>query len=277
MVDGDNLVVPAGPDSICTVKFYLVDAFADGLFSGNPAGVCLVESALDEATMAQIAAECPVSETAFVTEQAGRFHLRWFTPTVEVDLCGHATLAAAFVLMNYGRSAMREVQFQTRSGILSVQRDGDLYVMDFPAWTPSPVAVTPKMAQVIGVPVLEAYLSRDLLLVVESEQTVRDLRPDVAGVAQIAESGVIVTAAGVTADFVYRFFAPNMGIPEDPVTGSAQSSLVPFWAPRLSAKSLTARQLSRRGGTLYCQDRQDRVSIAGRAVLYLQGEIADFA
>lgn len=256
------------------MKYYVVDAFADQLFQGNPAGVCLVERPLEEAVMQSIAAENNLAETAFVQPEGDAFRLRWFTPELEVDLCGHATLASAFVIFNHVAKNLETVHFHTRSGLLSVVRKGDLYEMDFPSRQPQPVPVTPLMEQALGVPVLEAHLSRDLLLLVDAEVTVQALQPDLQLIRKIPDCfAVIVTAQGHKTDFVSRFFAPNAGVPEDPVTGSAHATLTPFWSARLNKTQLTARQLSKRGGNLYCEDCGKRIKISGRAALYLSAEI----
>jgi len=256
------------------MRYFVVDAFADRVFQGNPAGVCLVDSPLDDAVMQAIASENNLSETAFVVVGDPVSDLRWFTPAVEIDLCGHATLGTAYVLANFVEPAREMMRFATRSGELVVTRDDDRYTLDFPARPAVPIPVTEAMAAAIGVPVLEAHQSpRDLMLVVGSETEVRDLAPDIPLVAALAEHAVIVTAPGDQADFVSRFFAPNLGVPEDPVTGSAHATLIPYWTARTGKTDLVARQLSRRGGTLYCRMAGDRVHISGTAQLYLRGEI----
>lgn len=255
------------------MKYYVVDAFADEVFQGNPAGVVLAPADLSPAAMQAIAAENNLAETAFVHQVEGGYGLRWFTPAAEVDLCGHATLASAFVLSRFVDSAATVFRFFTVSGELSASRDGQRYILDFPARPPQPVPVTPAMAEALGVPVLEAHLARDLLLVVDTERRVRDLRPVIAQVATLAEFGVVVTAPGERVDFVSRFFAPNVGVAEDPVTGSSHTELAPYWAARLGRSRLVARQVSRRGGGLTCVLAGDRVMIAGSAQLYLSGDI----
>lgn len=256
------------------MQYFVVDAFAEEVFKGNPAGVCLLDDWLDDQTLQNIAAENNLAETAFVVPRGDRYDLRWFTPETEIDLCGHATLASAFVLTRFSEPGRTRVQFDTMSGELTVERQEDLFVMDFPARMPVRIPVTRQMEEAIGVPVREAHRSRDLLLLVDSEEQVQNLRPDLGLVAQLPDCfALIVTAKGDKADFVSRFFAPDAGIPEDPVTGSSHSTLIPFWAGRLQKQKMTARQLSKRGGTLYCEHDGDRVKIAGRAVLYLQGEI----
>jgi len=244
----DRLTIGMGSRKM---KYYVVEAFAENVFQGNQAGVCLVDRMIDEGTMQNIAAENNLAETAFVVRNGGDFDLRWFTPEVEIDLCGHATLASAFVINNYVDPTIEAVRFNTLSGMLTVVKKGDLYEMDFPSRKPEEISVTPLMAEALGAPVLEAHISRDMLLVLESEEAVRSLRPDFALAAQISGCfAVIASARGEEADFVSRFFAPNAGIPEDPVTGSSHSTLIPFWSERLKKKKMVARQLSKRGGTL---------------------------
>jgi len=255
------------------MKYCIVDSFTDTLFKGNPAGVCILEHELNTATMQDIAAENNLSETAFALNKGDYYSLRWFTPVTEVDLCGHATLATAYVITNFIDTFASKLKFDTKSGILTVSKSDNLLVMDFPSWKPKMITPTQLMEQSIGCAVKEAHISRDLLLLLDSEQQVMNLKPDFSLISQLAEHGVIVTAKGNTTDFVSRFFAPNVGVSEDPVTGSIHSILTPFWAEKLNKKSMIARQLSKRGGTLFCEDCGDRVKIAGEAKLYLQGEI----
>ena len=255
------------------MKYYVVDAFTDMPFKGNPAGVCIVEKELDASVMQDIASENNLSETAFLLRRDGYYDLRWFTPLTEIDLCGHATLGSAYVVSNFVEPGISEMRFETRSGTLNVTRADELYTMDFPSRKPARSTVTPLMEKAIGRHVAEAYESRDLMLVVDGERQVRELAVDFELIGQLAAHAVIVTARGDKADFVSRFFAPNVGVPEDPVTGSAHSTLIPFWAERLDKCIMTAMQLSRRGGTVYCENCGDRVRISGKAVLYLQGEI----
>jgi len=255
------------------MRYYVVDAFTDELFKGNPAGVCLLDEWPEDRVMQNIAAENNLSETAFVVRRENDYGLRWFTPELEMDLCGHATLASAYVIFRFMDKSSDVLQFETRSGMLNVRKTDDLYELDFPSRMPKRVALTPQMSAAIGQPVLEAHLSRDLLLLVESESQIRNLTPDYELMIQMGYFAFIVTAKGDETDFVSRFFAPGAGVLEDPVTGSAHSTLIPFWAERLGKQKMTAKQLSRRGGTLYCENCGDRVKIAGKAVLYLQGEI----
>lgn len=257
------------------MKYYVVDAFADRVFAGNPAGVCPLEAWPDDALMQSIAAENNLAETAFFVKGADGYDLRWFTPEAEIDLCGHATLASAYVVANFVEPGADSIRFHTKSGLLGVEKKGELYEMNFPARMPQPVEITPEMSEVIGAPVQEAHMSRDLLLLVESEELVRGLQPDMAGIRRLPGFGTIVTARGESADFVSRFFVPEVGVPEDPVTGSAHSTLIPFWAPRLGKEEMVARQLSKRGGTLYCRNCGERVTMAGNAALYLVGEIVN--
>ncbi len=255
------------------IPFYQVDAFTSRLFGGNPAGVCLLESWLPAEVMQAVAAENNLSETAFLVKEGDGWGLRWFTPEVEVDLCGHATLASGFVLLKALGVAAGTVRFSTQSGPLAVNEEGDLLSMDFPSRPGEPCQAPPSLPEGLGIAAAEVRRSRDYLVVVESEEQVRALRPDMGRLAGLDALGVIVTAPGRTCDFVSRFFAPGAGVPEDPVTGSAHCTLVPYWSHRLGKKRLHALQVSARGGELFCEDRGDRVSIAGTAALYLQGHI----
>jgi PhzF family phenazine biosynthesis protein len=256
------------------LKYYIVDAFTDELFKGNQAGVCFLDEWLDDEIMQNIASENNLAETAFVIKRKDYYDLRWFTPETEVDLCGHATLASAFVISSFIDNFTGKMDFHTMSGILTVEKKADLFEMNFPARMPITIPITQLMEQAIGVPILEAHLSRDMLVLVDSEQQVKDLRPDLSLVSKLPDCfALIVTAKGEQVDFVSRFFAPKAGIPEDPVTGSSHSTLIPFWAKKLQKEKMTAKQLSKRGGTLYCEYQNDRVIIAGKATLYLQGEI----
>jgi len=255
------------------LPLYQVDAFTTRLFGGNPAAVVLLDAWLPDGVLAAIAAENNLAETAFVIARTDVSPLRWFTPAVEVDLCGHATLAAADVLFRYRFASLNRIAFSTKSGELVVTREGALLKMDFPVRPGKPVAVTDTLAAALGARPREAYLARDLLAVFDSESEVRALRPDFARVAALDAFAVIVSAPGDEVDFVSRFFAPGAGIPEDPVTGSSHCTLTPYWAARLGKRVLTAKQLSARGGDLQCELRGERVVIAGQVVEYLRGEI----
>ena len=257
-----------------TIPIYQVDAFTLGPFSGNPAAVCPLDVWLDDGTMQSIAAENNLAETAFIVARGDDYDLRWFTPAIEVDLCGHATLAAAYVVLNYLRPDLGFVSFETLSGNLTVTREGDRLSMDFPARAPTPARVSTALSNALGEAPSEVHQSRDILAVYKDEASVRALSPDQARLLALDEGlGVIVAARGDTVDFVSRFFAPKAGIAEDPVTGSAHCTLVPFWAERLGRSNLVAHQVSPRGGELHCEHRGDRVIMSGRCTLFLTGSI----
>ena len=259
------------------LPLYQVDAFSDRVFAGNPAAVVLLGAWPGDDVLRAVAAENNLSETAFLLRTGDAFEIRWFTPVAEVALCGHATLASAFVVFHFLDWKAPVVRFRTRrSGELSVAKRGDLLEMDFPSRPPRPVSPLRGLAEALGAAPLETLDSEeDLLAVFGTEREVRDLRPDFAALAEIGERGVLATAPGSDCDFVSRCFFPRLGVPEDPVTGSAHCVLTPFWAARLGKPRLRARQVSARGGELLCEDRGARVSISGRAALYLQGTIAD--
>ena len=259
------------------MKYFVIDVFTDKLFGGNPAGVCLLDSWPYDSVMQNIAMENNLAETAFlVREDDGAYGLRWFTPEVEIDLCGHATLASAFVLMNEVRAVASKIDFHTQSGTLTVTKSDDgIFTLDFPSRAPVLCDTPPLLEQALGAPVRETHMSRDLLVLLDSEDAVRQLRPDFALLRQIeGVFAIIVTARGAKCDFVSRFFAPNAGINEDPVTGSSHCTLIPFWYDRLGKARMTARQLSARGGALLCEYCGSRVKIGGTAVCYLRGEIS---
>jgi PhzF family phenazine biosynthesis protein len=255
------------------IPIYQVDAFTSRVFAGNPAAVCPLPSWLDDVTLQAIAAENNLSETAFFVGGGGEYDLRWFTPAQEVDLCGHATLASAHVILGLLEPARRVVTFRSKSGPLAVTREDDLLVLDFPARAGEPVGAPEALVRALGRPPREVYRARDFMAVYDAEDDVRALAPDMSGLARLDALGVIATAAGRQADFVSRFFAPRAGIPEDPVTGSAHCTLVPYWSRRLGRSRLRALQVSSRGGELVCEDRGDRVAIGGRAVTFLEGTI----
>lgn len=271
------------------IPLYQVDAFTDKRFHGNPAAICPLDHWLPDSVLQAIAAENNLSETAFYVrgngasasggnEQAtsGGLHvdLRWFTPAIEVDLCGHATLAAALVILDIRKEISDElVEFQTKSGALVVRRDGDRYALDFPARPPASCDAHPDLAAALGAAPVEVLAARDYLCVFTSEDEVRALKPDMAKLATLDRFGTIVTSPGSHCDFVSRFFAPAKGVPEDPVTGSSHCTLIPYWAKRLGKNSMHARQISARGGELWCEMRGDRVRISGHGVLYLEGTI----
>lgn len=255
------------------IPCYQVDAFASAVFRGNPAAVCPLAAWLPDATLQNIAAENNLSETAFTVPRGDEFELRWFTPTLEMDLCGHATLAAAFVLFMEQKISSDAIRFHSRSGILTVTRDNDILTLDFPARPPQPIAVPETLANGLGARPASTLRSRDYLAVFDSAETVQALTPDFATLKSLDCLGIIVTAPGADYDFVSRFFAPAAGVDEDPVTGSAHCTLIPYWAQRLGKNKFCARQISRRGGELFCELAGDRVRIGGKAVLYLRGEI----
>jgi PhzF family phenazine biosynthesis protein len=252
---------------------YQIDAFTGRMFGGNPAAVVLLDAWLPDDALRAIAAENNLAETAFVIPHGEIMPLRWFTPTVEVDLCGHATLATADVLFRHTLPSAKRLTFSTRSGNLTVTRDGDLLSMDFPSRPGKPVEIEDTVVAALGIRPRELYRARDLLAIYESESQIHDFRPDFGRIASLDAFAVIISAPGGAVDYVYRFFAPRQGIPEDPVTGSANCTLVPYWAARLGRSELVAKQLSARGGDLRCALRGDRVLIAGQAVEYLRGEI----
>jgi PhzF family phenazine biosynthesis protein len=255
------------------IPLYQVDAFTSRVFAGNPAAVCPLEAWLPDTTLQSLASENKLSATAFLVGRGGAYELRWFTPAAEVDLCGHATLASAFVVFRFLESGLAQVRFQTRSGPLSVSRDGERLAMDFPARPPAACAPLAGLEQALGAAPRDLLKARDHMAVFASEAEVRALRPDMEALRRLDCFGVIATAPGDSADFVSRFFAPAIGIPEDPVTGSSHCTLVPYWARRLGRSRLHARQVSARGGELVCEDLGERVRIAGSAVLYLEGSV----
>ncbi len=256
------------------IPIFQVDAFTDRLFSGNPAAVCQLEDWLSDEMMQQIAAENNLSETAFFVKRAdGNFDLRWFTPTIEVDLCGHATLATAHVLFEHLEYTDAEITFNTRSGALQVKKDADWYVMNFPAdklelvSTPPPELVSGIKADIQKV----LRGKEDYLVILASEKEIQELNPDFRALQKLGGRGILVTAPGDDADFVSRCFFPCAGVDEDPVTGSAHTSLTPYWSEVLNKKSLLAKQISKRGGLIKCRDLNDRIELKGQAVSVLKG------
>jgi PhzF family phenazine biosynthesis protein len=259
------------PKFIMSIPYYQVDAFTGSLFSGNPAGVAILADWLADEVLQSIAAENGLAETAFVVPRGASFDLRWFTPEIEVDLCGHATLAAAHVLFTHLGYRSVTVEFQTRSGLLPVTRSEALLTLDFPSRPAVACEAPPELAEGLGAKPIEVYKSRDFLAVFEKESDVRSLQPKMNVMAKLPCLGIIATAPGTACDFVSRFFAPAAGVPEDPVTGSAHCTLIPYWAKRLKRSPLQALQVSKRGGELFCAERGDRVGISGRAVTYSTG------
>ena len=259
------------------LSLYQVDAFTSTLFKGNPAAVVPLEKWIDDALMQQLAMENNLAETVFFvpsqTKEAD-FDIRWFTPEVEINLCGHATLASAFVLYTRLGFNKPSIVFSSKSGLLTVEKNGFCYEMDFPSWKPERINEYPDdMAAILGVnEILGAYKYRDLLIEVATEEEVLNAKPDFTALKKTGQM-LILTAKGNTVDFVSRFFAPSAGIDEDPVTGSAHSQLIPFWSEKLNKKRMTAKQLSKRGGDLVCEQKNaERVMMGGECVFYMNGE-----
>lgn len=250
------------------MKQYVVDAFTEQVFSGNPAAVCFMTEWLSDEQMLKIAIENNLSETAFAVQEGENYHLRWFTPGGEIDLCGHATLASAYVLMEHLEKGRQQVTFDTLSGPLNVVKRGDLYEMDFPAYDLKSTAVTEAMQSVLGVKVLEAHLARDLVCVLEDEAAVRNVQPDFEQMKALPGLLLHVTAQGQAHDCVSRSFAPKLNIAEDPVCGSGHCHLAPYWIKRLRKEAIVAYQASKRGGTLYCSLDGNRVILSGKAALF---------
>ncbi len=255
------------------LRMFQIDAFTDVVFGGNPAAVCPLDSWLADATLQAIARENNLSETAFFVPADGAYDLRWFTPVAEVDLCGHATLASAYVVFHHLRPEAGAVAFETKSGRLEVTRCDDRLTMDFPALAASPVTPTSDLAAGLGAEPAAVFADMDYLALFEHEAEVLAIEPDLTALDRLDRRGVIVTAPGESEDFVSRFFCPHHGIPEDPVTGSAHCMLAPFWAARLGKATLRARQVSARGGVLQCSTGGGRVRLAGHAAQYLEGVI----
>lgn len=256
-------------------KIYQVDAFTDKVFSGNPAAVCPLSNWLEDSLLQKIAMENNLAETAFYVKQGEQYQIRWFTPSVEVDLCGHATLAAAFVLFNFENHIGNTIEFySSRSGLLSVSRLGDYLTLNFPSDTYERIEQFQELTSGFSHKPIEALKGKtDYMLIFENEDQVRGLVPNFGVISKLKARGVIVTAKGNDVDFVSRFFAPQSGINEDPVTGSAHTTLTPYWAKKLGKNVLTAIQLSERKGYLNCKYLNDRIEISGKAKLYLIGEI----
>jgi len=255
------------------IPIYQVDAFTANVFSGNPAAVCPLVQWLDEKTMQLIAWENNLSETAFFIRDGENFSIRWFTPVEEVDLCGHATLASAFVIFTELAPKSSKVVFTSKSGPLRVERTGEMLSMDFPSQPPVECAWPAELIHGLGVKPIAVLKSADYFVVYAHEEDVRTLRPNMDLLKKVDLRGVIVTAPGICSDFVSRFFAPRLGIDEDPVTGSAHCALIPYWSGILKKKNLHAYQVSERGGELFCKDAGERVIISGHAVKYMQGNI----
>ena len=255
------------------MKQYVVDAFTNKVFHGNQAAVCVLDEWLSEDLMMDITRENNFSETAFTVKEGAKWHLRWFTPGGEIDLCGHATLGTAFVLLNYYEKAADKVVFTTLSGDLIVTRKNDMYEMEFPAYDLKPVAVTDDMEKALGVRPTAAFMARDLLCVIDDEDKVRNLTPNLEKIKEIDGLLLHVTARGKAEDCVSRSFAPKLAVAEDPVCGSGHCHIIPYWADKLGKDELVAYQASKRGGTLYCRREGNKIFMAGKAALYSIDEL----
>lgn len=256
-----------------SIKQYVVDAFTDKVFAGNPAAVCILDEWLSDEIMQNITIENNLSETAFAVKEGDVYHLRWFTPGGEVELCGHATLATAFIILNFVEKDSIEVSFSTLSGILNVRKEGDLYVMDFPAFELKPTSIDDTLAKAIGFEPVEAYVGSDTVLVLENEKQVMDVVPNLDIIRNIYGVCLHVTAKGSDYDCVTRTFAPKCNVAEDPVCGRAHCHVIPLWANKLGKEELVAYQASRRGGVLYCVDAGDRTILKGKAALFSEAQI----
>lgn len=256
------------------MKYFVVDAFTSELFKGNPAGVCVLEEEIESSLMQKISFENNLSDTAFVWKKEGEYYIRWFTPKEEIPLCGHATLGTGFILMEVLKWEEKKISFHSQSGVISVEREKDLFWLDFPVKTIESCFAPDILREAIGVDFEETFVSRNLIVVVKEEEMVAQLQPQFDLLKKIDHiHGIVVTAPGKDCDFVSRFFVPNTGVNEDPVTGSTHTELMPYWTKRLGKMELEARQLSKRGGVLHCILDGERVRIGGQGVLYLEGKI----
>jgi len=256
------------------MTLYQVDAFTNKLFGGNPAAVLPLDKWIDDKLMQDLAMENNLADTAFFVPENDEFSIRWFTPMLEINLCGHATLASAFVLYNFLGYKKPEIVFNSKSGRLVVKRKGNIFLMDFPSWKPERIYDYPDSLQsVLGVnEIVGVHKYRDLLVELNTEDDVKKAQPDFTALKKMGEK-IIITAPGREVDFVSRFFAPIAGIDEDPVTGSAHSQLIPFWSEKLGKKIMKAKQLSQRGGDIYCEQNGERVVMGGECIYYMKGEI----
>ncbi|MBR3050717.1 MAG: PhzF family phenazine biosynthesis protein [Selenomonadaceae bacterium] len=250
------------------MKQFIVDAFTEKIFGGNPAAVCVVENFPPEELMLNIARENNLSETAFAVREKNFYRLRWFTPAAEIDFCGHATLATAFVIFNFFETTADRIEFETLSGRFFVERKGKFFEMNFPAYKPKKIPVTDEMQEAVGAKILEAYLARDLLMILDSAEAVENLSPDFDKLKNLDGLTQAVSAVDKNFDCVSRVFAPKIKIAEDPVTGSTHCLIAPYWSERLGKKKIIARQASARGGILHCEILNERVKISGSAVLF---------
>ena len=255
------------------MKYYVVDAFTSEVFKGNPAGVCILDKEISTEIMQKIASENNLSETAFAYKRGDVYKLKWFTPKFEIDLCGHATLATAFIICTYIETNIEHIKFETRSGLLEVNKRENQYEMLFPLRIPKKIEVTSEIIEALGLRPYQIYSDRDLYVVMKNEQEVKSFVPNYDKLRLLNKwLGIVITAEGTDCDFVSRFFCPELNL-EDPVTGSSHSSLIPIWNNKLNKSNLKAKQLSERGGVLYCEKGNEYVKISGSAVLYLKGEI----
>lgn len=255
------------------LKIYQIDAFTSKVFSGNPAAVIPLDDWIDDNIMQNIAQENNLAETAFFIREEDGYYIRWFTPSSEIDLCGHATLASAFVIFNYVNTNADKINFSSKSGPLFVSKQNEKIILDFPSVPPNVCEIPDLLFKALGTKPALVMSCNNYFIVYDSEDEIATIQPDFDLLMKLDLQGVIVTAPGKDVDFISRYFAPKVGIPEDPVTGSAHCTLTPYWSKRLNKSQLTAKQISRRGGELFCEDAKDRIKISGRAVEYLQGTI----
>lgn len=257
------------------IEIYQVDAFTNDVFKGNPAAVCPLEKWLDDTILQAIASENNLSETAFFVKTEEGFHIRWFTPTSEVDLCGHATLASAFVIFNYVESNTNVIEFESLSGKLIVTKEKELISLNFPARRPKLINKTKQHENLIDFEPSEIFFHTKTVFVLKNHEAVLRAKPNFSQIAKLNSDGLVITAKSTDPDidFVSRYFAPHVGIPEDPVTGAAHTVLTPLWSEKIGKKRLVAKQISKRGGKIYCEDLGERVKLSGNAVLFLKGEI----
>ena len=256
------------------MKYYVVHAFAEKIFQGNPAGVCVLDKWLEDELMQKIAFDNNLSETAFAVREGDKYHIRWFTPNYEIDLCGHATLATAYVIHHFIEPGLKEIHFTSMSGELNVKAEGDYFLLNFPTRMPKKIEPIHELEEVLGVEIKETYLSRDLMVVIDDERALEKMQPDFSSMKKIEiGDGVIVTSKSKNYDFVSRAFYPKCGVDEDPVTGSAHCNLIPYWAEKLGKTEMNAKQVSKRGGLVKCRLLGERVEIGGSAVIYMEGEI----
>lgn len=255
------------------MKQYIVDAFTDRVFSGNPAAVCVMDQWLSDETMQNIAVENNLSETAFAVKENGAYHLRWFTPGGEVELCGHATLATAYVLTQFIEPDRQQIDFHTLSGLLTVKREHELLAMNFPSFSLMPVEITDLISQAVGTRPVQAYMGADMVCVLENEEQVKKAVPDLDAIRRLDGLCLHITAKGTEYDCVTRTFAPKCNVAEDPVCGRGHCHVVPLWAKELGKNELTAYQASSRGGVLYCRYANERTVLSGKAALFSEADI----